>query len=99
MARFDEHDTAVIESHAVNLPTRRIPCFAHSLQLVIHDGLPTVALATKALAKCSKLSSLVHTSSLFRSAFEGVFGSGRSIPAANDTLKLHALSAEGHHQS
>ena len=93
---FDEHDAAVMESHAVNLMARRIPCFAHSLQLVIRDGLQAVGLAKRALAKCSKLSSLVHTSSLFRSAFEGVFGRGRSIPAANDmrwNSTLHQLKA------
>lgn len=64
---------------------RRISCFAHSLQLIIRDGLKTVGLAKKALGKCSKLASLVHQSPLFRTSFESAFGAGRSIPASNDT--------------
>jgi hypothetical protein len=47
--------------------------------------LQTVGWLKKAFAKCSKLSSLVHQSALFRSSFEAEFGSGRSIPMTNDT--------------
>lgn len=74
-----------IDAHVAHKRAGRIPCFAHSLQLVIRDGLQTVGLAKKALAKCSKLASLVHQSARFRSSFEGVFGSGRSIPFSNET--------------
>ena len=81
----DDSDDHVEEEHAILLCARRLPCFAHSIQLVTRDGLKTVGLLKKALAKCSKLTSLVHQSSLFRSSFEKVFGSGRSIPVANDT--------------
>jgi len=75
----------VEDEHVILLCTRRLPCFAHSIQLVVRDVLKTVGLLKKALAKCSKLTSLVHQSSLFRSSFENEFGSGRSIPVANDT--------------
>jgi hypothetical protein len=63
----------------------RLSCFAHSLQLVVRDGLSSVGVIRSALAKCSKLANLLHQSPLFRSAFESGMGSGRSIPATNDT--------------
>lgn len=45
----------------------RISCFAHSLQLVIHDGLKdSTGNANAALAKVSKLSDLLHRSSSFK---------------------------------
>lgn len=63
----------------------RLPCFAHSLQLVVHDGLKKVGNGARlAIAKCSKLASIVHQSSLFCEAFQEVFGQ-RSVPAVNDT--------------
>ena len=60
----------------------RLPCFAHSLQLVVHDGLSKLNAAPMRLitGKCSKLCNLVHQSALFREAFEAKFGSGRSLP-------------------
>jgi hypothetical protein len=63
----------------------RIPCFAHSLQLVIRDALRSTNTFSKAIAKCSKLANLVHQSTSFREAFEGVFGKTKSIPSTNDT--------------
>jgi len=65
----------------------RLPCFAHSLQLVVHDGLSKLNAAPMRLitGKCSKLCNLVHQSALFKEAFEAKFGSGRSLPKANDT--------------
>jgi len=63
----------------------RIPCFAHSLQLTIRDGLQKCAVSRTAVAKCCKLSNLVHQSTVFKSEFETAFGSRRSIPSANDT--------------
>lgn len=38
----------------------------------------------QALAKCSKISSMLHTSTKFREAFEAVYGD-RGIPQMNDT--------------
>lgn len=62
----------------------RIPCFAHSVQLVVRDGLQKIGSVRQAIAKCSKLASIVHQSSLFCSTFQEVFGQ-RSIPSTNDT--------------
>jgi hypothetical protein len=67
-----------------NLPTR-MSCFAHSVQLVIRDGLASTSVIRNTFAKCSKLSNLVHQSPLFRSAYEAELGQGKSIPASNDT--------------
>jgi hypothetical protein len=65
---------------------RRIPCFAHSIQLVVRDGLIHVGFAKTAISKSSKLANLVHQSALFRTAFEDRFGvTNKSIPATNDT--------------
>lgn len=41
-------------------------CFAHSLQLVIRDGLKPVKQLTAVLGKCCKISSLLHTSTKFK---------------------------------
>jgi hypothetical protein len=71
---------AIVGSGAVHLP-----CFAHSIQLVVRDGLSTLNCARTLLAKCCKLSNLLHQSALFRGAFEKAMGDGRSIPAINDT--------------
>ena len=63
----------------------RIPCFAHSLQLVIRDGLQKVAVSRTAVAKCAKLANMTHQSVKFRASFEDAFGKGRCVPASNDT--------------
>ncbi|XP_064412856.1 uncharacterized protein LOC135356372 [Latimeria chalumnae] len=65
--------------------TERLSCFAHSLQLVVKDGLKKANIARPVMAKCTKFCNLLHQSATFRDAFEGKFGSGRSIPAATDT--------------
>lgn len=62
-----------------------ISCFAHSLQLVVRDGLAVVSSGRPFLSKCCKIANIVHQSALFRSRFEAVMGSGRSIPSTNDT--------------
>ena len=74
----------------------RVACFAHSLRLVVKDGLAALTSST-VLSKCSALATLVHHHSpLFKSSFEEVFGSGRSVPVANSTRwnsLLHQLEA------
>ena len=65
---------------------RRIPCFVHSLQLVVRDGLKFVGFARPAISKVNKLANIVRQSALFRSAYENKFGVGnKSIPATNET--------------
>lgn len=62
-----------------------ISCFAHSLQLVVRDGLVVVSSGRPFMAKCSKIANIVHQSALVRSKFEETMGSKKSIPATNDT--------------
>ncbi|XP_050958759.1 zinc finger BED domain-containing protein 4-like [Labeo rohita] len=63
----------------------RLSCFAHSLQLVINDGMKEVKAIARAIAKASKFTTLLHSSSKHRDMFEAHFGSNKSIPAANNT--------------
>ena len=63
---------------------KRQQCFAHTLQLTVGDGLKDARIMNSAFAKCSKLSSLLHTSSTFKDAFEDTFGQ-RGVPAAVNT--------------
>ena len=46
-------DTDDIDGVVTSIATR-IPCFAHSLQLVVHEGLSALNVMRPALAKCSK---------------------------------------------
>ncbi|KAI4829931.1 hypothetical protein KUCAC02_001591 [Chaenocephalus aceratus] len=62
------------------------------LQLVVGDGLKETKGTTSSLAKLSKLSSLLHTSTTFKDVFDAEFGEQRGIPAAvttrwNSTLR------------
>ena len=43
----------------------RLSCFAHTLQLVVADGLGEAKCMSTALSKCSRLSSLLHKSGTF----------------------------------
>jgi len=70
--------------NAVDSLGTRVACFAHSLQLVVRDGLNKTGAARPALAKCSKLANIIHQSSSLCTAFQEEFGQ-RSIPAVNDT--------------
>ncbi|CAI5638372.1 unnamed protein product [Oreochromis niloticus] len=72
--------------------TQRLQCFAHTLQLVVRDGLSETKVASPSLSKLSKLSSLLHTSTTFKDVFEAEFGEQKGIPAAvitrwNSTLR------------
>ncbi|TRY58760.1 hypothetical protein DNTS_034590, partial [Danionella cerebrum] len=74
------------EEETVLVRTRqRLACFAHSLQLVVHDGMKEAKSFSSSLAKMSKFTSLLHTSTQFKERFEAAFGSDRSIPAATST--------------
>ncbi|KAL3062204.1 hypothetical protein OYC64_010173 [Pagothenia borchgrevinki] len=78
--------------HSLSAKTQtRLQCFAHTLQLVIGDGLKETKLINAALAKASRLSSLLHTSTTVKEKFEKEFGQ-RGIPASvttrwNSTLR------------
>ncbi|KAL1249031.1 hypothetical protein QQF64_022349 [Cirrhinus molitorella] len=87
----------------VHLGSRqRLSCFAHSLQLVVGDGLKEVKCLSQAISKVSKLATLLHSSTIFKDKFEAVFGNGKSIPAAsvtrwNSTFRqIQAVTELGH---
>ncbi|KAL0199462.1 hypothetical protein M9458_008002 [Cirrhinus mrigala] len=81
---------------------QRLSCFAHSLQLVVHDGMKEAKAFSSALAQMSKFTSLLHTSTQFKERFEASFGTQRSIPAATSThwnstfRQLQALTSLDH---
>ncbi|XP_060753962.1 uncharacterized protein LOC132864530 [Neoarius graeffei] len=59
----------------------RQQCFAHTLQLVVGDGLKDTKIANAALAKACKLSNLLHSSTSFKDIFEREFGQS-GIPSS-----------------
>ena len=68
----------------------RLSCFAHSLQLV-RDKLTKAVALSKPIAKASRLSLLLHKSSVFKERFGAKFGNKRLIyaviaPCRNSTL-------------
>lgn len=78
--------TDVNATELINADAEHLACFAHSLQLVVRDGLASITGPSRGvISKCCKLTSLTHQSALFRGSYEAVMGKGRSIPAANDT--------------
>jgi len=78
--------TDVNATELINADAEHLACFAHSLQLVVRDGLASITGPSRGvISKCCKLTSLTHQSALFRGSYEAVMGTGRSIPAANDT--------------
>ncbi|KAJ8001005.1 hypothetical protein DPEC_G00186320 [Dallia pectoralis] len=71
----DEENTYFLKSR------QRLSCFAHSLQLVIHDGMKEVKAISLTIAKTSRFTRLLHSSTPFKEKFEAVFGTGKSVPA------------------
>jgi hypothetical protein len=83
---LDEQNQSEIESALNSLSTtRRLACFAHTEQLVVSDGLKETRSMRSLIAKCSKLSTMLHTSSTFKDKFEATFGAQASIPSDNVT--------------
>jgi hypothetical protein len=70
---------------AAHCRRERLSCFDHTIHLVVEDGLKHLRCISTAIAKSCKISSLLHTSALFKDAFEQKFGSLKSIPAAAST--------------
>lgn len=67
---------------ASNNESLRIPCFAHTIQLVVNDGLKETSSIRSALSKVSRIAKLSHTSTIFAEKLELM---GKSIPMANRT--------------
>lgn len=59
----------------------RLQCFCHTLQLVVGDAMKETKPIRSVLAKCSKISSQLHTVCGLKEAFEEAFGGRTSIPA------------------
>ncbi|CAF1559875.1 unnamed protein product [Rotaria magnacalcarata] len=75
-----------IYGSTLNAPTDqeflRLPCFIHSLQLVVHDGIKAASGALSSLKKVADLAKLAHTSNSFAERLEEHH---YSIPRANST--------------
>ena len=74
-----------------------LSCFAHSLQLVVSDGLKETKSLRSALGKASRLCTLLHTSCLFKEAFEKKLRdhkkhTGRCV----HPVEFHSEAAEEH---
>ena len=68
---LDGTDNAHVESAFDTVShQQRLSCFAHSLQLVIGDGLKDCKVINLAIAKAVKLTSLLHQSTVFKEKFE-----------------------------
>lgn len=63
LAYADELMTECVTASGASVHLR---CFAHSLQLAIGDGLEACRCISAALGKCSKITSLLHTSAVFK---------------------------------
>ncbi|XP_013859738.1 zinc finger BED domain-containing protein 1 [Austrofundulus limnaeus] len=82
-----------VESIQRSCQQQRLQCFAHSLQLVVRDGLKETKCINNAMAKLTRFCSLLHSTCSMKEAFEGQYGAGHSIPSAvstrwNSTLRL-----------
>jgi hypothetical protein len=81
----DEDEQEVLDVLTIHSRKERLACFDHTLHLVVGDGLRDTKCVSASIAKCCKLASLLHSSSLFKDAFETAFGSNASISASVTT--------------
>ncbi|MGH0142010.1 UNVERIFIED_CONTAM: hypothetical protein FKN15_074964 [Acipenser sinensis] len=63
----------------------RLSCFAHTLQLCVGDGLKQCKGVRSAMSKATRVTVLLHSSTVFKETFEKNFGEGRCIPSPNTT--------------
>jgi hypothetical protein len=80
-----EEYNADVEAIQTNCRKQILHCFAHSLQLVIRDGLKETKMIHSMLAKVTKLCSLLHTTCGLKEAFATEFGVNSSVPDAVST--------------
>ncbi|KAJ7303242.1 hypothetical protein JRQ81_012178 [Phrynocephalus forsythii] len=71
-------------------PLKKLACFAHALQLCVRDGLKEAKMKT-ILAKVSAISSLLHTSTVFREAFDRRLGPLVTVPHVASTRWSNTL--------
>jgi hypothetical protein len=72
-------DDIIVQCVSENLEVLRLPCFAHTLQLVVNDGIKHASNATSALTKVAKIAKFSHSSILFAEALEKL---SNTIPRA-----------------
>ena len=63
---LDVEDDAHIDASLRTSSKQRIPCFAHTLQLVVSDGLDDMKCVSRAMPKVTKISTLLHKSTVFK---------------------------------
>nr|XP_055032707.1 uncharacterized protein LOC129421310 [Misgurnus anguillicaudatus] len=82
------------EDETIMVGTRqRLSCFPHTLKLVVHDEMKEAKSFSLALAKMSKLTSLLHRSTTFKERFEATFGTATSTRWDSTFKQLQALTA------
>ena len=78
-------DVGVDELQGILPSHERLSCFAHSLQLVVGEGLKAVKNINPVMGKVSRLTTMLHTSVAFKEAFEVFYGPNRGVPQPNAT--------------
>ena len=73
----------IIQSLSENLELLRLPCFAHTLQLVVKDGIKHATNAAAALTKVAKIAKFSHNSTIFSEKLENL---SKTIPHATKCL-------------
>ena len=63
---LDEEDAEHIDATLRTNSRHRISCFTHTIQLAVNDGLKEIRCVGKAIAKVTKLSTLLHKSTIFK---------------------------------
>ncbi|CAF1254367.1 unnamed protein product [Didymodactylos carnosus] len=59
-----------IDEALMTIDFKRIPCFAHTLQLVVNDGIKNSAAVKSSLTKIAKIAKFSHTSTVFAERLE-----------------------------
>ena len=63
---LDDKDATHITTSLNRSSKQRLSCFAHSLQLVVDDGLSDTRCINRAISELTKLASLLHRSTVFK---------------------------------
>lgn len=72
-AIWTDLENAEVDEVISCLKSKHIRCFAHSLQLVVGDGLKETRPVYGPLAKCSRFTTLLHSSTAFMVCIQPLF--------------------------
>jgi hypothetical protein len=86
-----EIEDEILSAASSHVHKERLSCFGHTIHLVVGDGLKDTKCVSLRLAKSCKVSSMLHSSYLFRDAFVKVFGPDVTISAAVSTRRNSTL--------